>query len=124
MKGLAERRTDIFGVEETGIGKKVGEEEIPPEEKVAWDGHSSSANLTQKQAKANVSIEEQLQHIQKTQGMLVDHELEKIGPKVAQLSLRIFNVTVTNLTYQCSVKMPFAAWKSYVSQFVPYAADR
>ncbi|CAK8680307.1 splicing factor 3A subunit 1-like [Clavelina lepadiformis] len=81
LKGLAERRTDIFGVEETGIGKKVGEEEIPPEEKVAWDGHSSSANLTQKQAKANVSIEEQLQHIQKTQGMLVDHELEKIGPK-------------------------------------------
>lgn len=37
MKQLAERRTDIFGVEETAIGKKIGEEEIQkPEEKVEW----------------------------------------------------------------------------------------
>ncbi len=35
LKQLAERRTDIFGVEETAIGKKIGEEEIQkPEEKV------------------------------------------------------------------------------------------
>lgn len=37
LKQLAERRTDIFGVEETAIGKKIGEEEIQkPEEKVQW----------------------------------------------------------------------------------------
>lgn len=37
MKQLAERRTDIFGVEETAIGKKIGEEEIQkPEEKVQF----------------------------------------------------------------------------------------
>lgn len=37
MKQLAERRTDIFGVEETAIGKKIGEEEIQkPEEKVKY----------------------------------------------------------------------------------------
>jgi len=37
LKQLAERRTDIFGVEETAIGKKIGEEEIQkPEEKVEW----------------------------------------------------------------------------------------
>lgn len=37
LKQLAERRTDIFGVEETAIGKKIGEEEIQkPEEKVKW----------------------------------------------------------------------------------------
>ncbi|KTG33140.1 hypothetical protein cypCar_00040361 [Cyprinus carpio] len=36
LKQLAERRTDIFGVEETAIGKKIGEEEIQkPEEKMA-----------------------------------------------------------------------------------------
>lgn len=36
LKQLAERRTDIFGVEETAIGKKIGEEEIQkPEEKVS-----------------------------------------------------------------------------------------
>nr|CAB3265999.1 splicing factor 3A subunit 1-like [Phallusia mammillata] len=81
LKGLAERRTDIFGVEETGIGKKVGEEEEQPDDKVAWDGHSSSATATQQKAKSNVTIEEQLEHIQRTQGMLVDEKLEKIGPK-------------------------------------------
>lgn len=38
LKQLAERRTDIFGVEETAIGKKIGEEEIQkPEEKVSED---------------------------------------------------------------------------------------
>lgn len=37
LKQLAERRTDIFGVEETAIGKKIGEEEIQkPEEKVSF----------------------------------------------------------------------------------------
>lgn len=37
LKQLAERRTDIFGVEETAIGKKIGEEEIQkPEEKVQF----------------------------------------------------------------------------------------
>lgn len=36
LKQLAERRTDIFGSEETAIGKKIGEEEIQkPEEKVS-----------------------------------------------------------------------------------------
>lgn len=34
LKGLAERRTDIFGVEETAIGKKVGEEDQPSDEVV------------------------------------------------------------------------------------------
>ena len=41
LKYLAERRTDIFGTEETMIGRKIGEEEkkknIPS---VQWDGHS------------------------------------------------------------------------------------
>lgn len=42
LKYLAERRTDIFGMEETLIGRKIGEEEkrkknIPS---VQWDGHT------------------------------------------------------------------------------------
>ena len=79
---MAERRTDIFGVEETGIGKKVGEEEVAQKDKVQWDGHSSSATATQQQAKSSVTVEEQLEHIKKAQGLLVDENLEKIGPKV------------------------------------------
>merc|ERR1719297_423604 len=46
LKQYAERRTDIFGVgmeadQETVIGKKIGEEELRPAEKVTWDGHNS-----------------------------------------------------------------------------------
>ena len=47
-----------------------------------WDGHSGSASATQQQAKASVTVEEQMEHIKKTQGLLVDENLEKIGPKV------------------------------------------
>ena len=47
LKQLAERRTDIFGVEETAIGKKIGEEEIQkPEEKVCVDAGGGGACAT------------------------------------------------------------------------------
>lgn len=47
LKQLAERRTDIFGVEETAIGKKIGEEEIQkPEEKVSTAMGLCSTNVT------------------------------------------------------------------------------
>ena len=35
-----------------------------------------------------MTIEEQIEHIQKTQGLLVDENLEKIGPKVRVQCLR------------------------------------
>lgn len=47
LKQLAERRTDIFGVEETAIGKKIGEEEIQkPEEKVSDGRRNNSYTYT------------------------------------------------------------------------------
>lgn len=46
LKQLAERRTDIFGVEETAIGKKIGEEEIQkPEEKVSPTAEFKNSNV-------------------------------------------------------------------------------
>merc|ERR1712136_247416 len=82
LRGLAERRTDIFGVEEVGLGQKVGEEENPEDGPgVQWDGFSGSSSRTQKAANEKVTVEEQLRHIQKTQGLLVDENLEKIGPQ-------------------------------------------
>lgn len=52
LKQLAERRTDIFGVEETAIGKKIGEEEIQkPEEKVTaprLDSHFELSKFEQR----------------------------------------------------------------------------
>uniref|UniRef100_S4RRN5 Splicing factor 3a, subunit 1 n=1 Tax=Petromyzon marinus TaxID=7757 RepID=S4RRN5_PETMA len=83
LKQLAERRTDIFGVEETAIGKKIGEEEIQkPEDKVTWDGHTASMARTQQAAQANISLQEQIEAIHKAKGLVGEDEAkEKIGPK-------------------------------------------
>ncbi|KAJ1092562.1 hypothetical protein NDU88_005672 [Pleurodeles waltl] len=82
LKQLAERRTDIFGVEETAIGKKIGEEEIQkPEEKVTWDGHSGSMARTQQAAQANITLQEQIEAIHKAKGLVPeDDSKDKIGP--------------------------------------------
>lgn len=82
LKQLAERRTDIFGAgdEETGIGKKIGEEE-KREEKVTWDGHTASMEAATRAARAHISINEQIHQIHKVKGLLPDHEKEKIGPQ-------------------------------------------
>ncbi|XP_050303574.1 splicing factor 3A subunit 1 [Anthonomus grandis grandis] len=83
LKLLAERRTDIFGVgdEETAIGKKIGEEESRKDEKVTWDGHTSSVEAATRAARANITLEEQIHQIHKVKGLLPDEEKEKIGPK-------------------------------------------
>lgn len=67
MKQLAERRTDIFGVgdEETAIGKKIGEEDVRKDEKVTWDGHTSSVEAATRAARANITLEEQIHQIHK-----------------------------------------------------------
>ncbi|XP_062855537.1 splicing factor 3A subunit 1 [Trichomycterus rosablanca] len=82
LKQLAERRTDIFGVEETAIGKKIGEEEIQrPEEKVTWDGHSGSMARTQQAAQANITLQEQIEAIHKAKGLVQEDESkDTIGP--------------------------------------------
>ena len=85
LKGLAERRTDIFGVGEdaaleAGIGKKMGEEDKRPDERVTWDGHSSSAEAAARQARANISLDEQIQQIHRTKGLLGNEEKPGIGP--------------------------------------------
>lgn len=93
LKQLAERRTDIFGVgdEEAAIGKKIGEEESRKEERVTWDGHTSSVEAATRAARANITLEEQIHQIHKVKGLLPDEEKEKIGPK--PVSGRPVNVT-------------------------------
>ncbi|RWS06912.1 splicing factor 3A subunit 1-like protein [Dinothrombium tinctorium] len=82
LKQLAERRTDIFGSgdEETAIGKKIGEEERKKPEKVTWDGYTASMEAATRAARANITIEEQIQQIHKMKGLLPDEDKEKIGP--------------------------------------------
>lgn len=81
LRELAETRTDIFGVgvEETQIGKKIGEEERR-EKKVIWDGHTASMEKVTQKARENISIEEQIAVIHKVKGLVADEEKEKIGP--------------------------------------------
>jgi splicing factor 3A subunit 1 len=83
LKHLAERRTDIFGVgdEEAAIGKKLGEEETKKDERVTWDGHTSSVEAATRAARANITLEDQIHQIHKVKGLLPDEEKEKIGPK-------------------------------------------
>jgi splicing factor 3A subunit 1 len=83
LKQLAERRTDIFGVgdEEAAIGKKLGEEETRKDDRVTWDGHTSSVEAATRAAARNVSLEDQIHQIHKVKGLLPDEEKEKIGPK-------------------------------------------
>lgn len=83
LKHLAERRTDIFGVgdEEAAIGKKLGEEEPRKDDRVTWDGHTSSVDAATRAAARNVSLEDQIHQIHKVKGLLPDEEKEKIGPK-------------------------------------------
>ncbi|XP_008183568.1 splicing factor 3A subunit 1 [Acyrthosiphon pisum] len=83
LKQLAERRTDIFGVgvEETAIGKKIGEEESRKDDKATWDGHTSSVEAATRAARANITLEDQIHQIHKVKGLIHDDEKEKIGPK-------------------------------------------
>jgi len=86
LKQLAERRTDIFGKggEETMIGKKIGEEEVKDSGAVQWDGHSSSMESAIAQAKKNVTIDEQIEAIQRSKGLLPNKDA--IGPAVPSSS--------------------------------------
>jgi len=83
LKQLAERRTDIFGVgddaaQETMIGKKIGEEEARPAEKITWDGHATSAERVAGAARVNVSLDDQIAQIHRQKGLIGDqHEPPK-----------------------------------------------
>jgi splicing factor 3A subunit 1 len=82
IKGLAKKRTDIFGMHETVIGREIGEENRPRPAPVQWDGFSATIDKTRQLAQDKVTVEEQLQYIQRVHGQMVDPTLEKIGPQV------------------------------------------
>lgn len=98
LKQFAERRTDIFGFgdEEAAIGKKIGEEEKRRPEKVTWDGHTASMEAATRAARANITIEEQIQQIHKIKGLLPDEEKERIGPSKPQGGGLVSSVSTTS----------------------------
>ncbi|XP_065840413.1 splicing factor 3A subunit 1-like isoform X2 [Oscarella lobularis] len=78
LKHFAERRTDIFGQEETYIGRKIGEEAEEPV-KETWDGHASSASGFAARA-ANAAIEDQVAAIQRSKGLAPPESLPPPPP--------------------------------------------
>lgn len=54
-----------MGDEETAIGKKIGEEEKRRDERVTWDGHTSSVEAATRAARAHITLEDQIQQIHK-----------------------------------------------------------
>ena len=75
LKQYAERRSDIFGVgddgaQETMIGKKIGEEETRPAEKMTWDGHGATAESATRAARSGVSVEDQIAQIHRQKGLM------------------------------------------------------
>merc|ERR1719419_882765 len=83
LRNMAARRTDIFGAGdvETDIGKKVGEDEEEAKEsgKVTWDGHTSSMDQTARKARENITVEDQIRHLQQIKGILGTEE-KQVGP--------------------------------------------
>ncbi|XP_074105276.1 splicing factor 3A subunit 1 [Cotesia typhae] len=109
LKQLAERRTDIFGVgdEETAIGKKIGEEDKKKDDKVTWDGHTSSVEAATRAARANITLEEQIHQIHKVKGLLPDEEKEKIGPKpVVSRANELSHMAAVAAKPQATLKAP------------------
>ncbi|XP_001607229.1 splicing factor 3A subunit 1 [Nasonia vitripennis] len=108
LKQLAERRTDIFGVgdEETAIGKKIGEEDKKKDDKVTWDGHTSSVEAATRAARANITLEEQIHQIHKVKGLLPDEEKEKIGPKPASRAAELSQMAAAASKPQATLKAP------------------
>jgi splicing factor 3A subunit 1 len=108
LKQLAERRTDIFGSgdEETVIGKKIGEEERKKPEKVTWDGHTASVEAATRAARANITIEEQIQQIHKIKGLLPEDDKDRIGPALPSTTTSGATISAPPVASSATISAP------------------
>merc|ERR1719319_635032 len=115
LKGLAERRTDIFGVgeeaaQETHIGQKMGEEEQQKSlEKVTWDGHSSAAEAAARAARANISLDDQIAQIHRQKGLIPEPETKTVvvvPPQMAPPSQPMMHPVVVGVPVRPAMMVP------------------
>jgi splicing factor 3A subunit 1 len=60
----------------------MGEEERRSrDDKVQWDGHSSTADAASRAARTNVTLMEQIEQIHRAKGLIPDNSKDGIGPK-------------------------------------------
>jgi splicing factor 3A subunit 1 len=107
LKTMAEFRRDIFGrgVDETTIGKRIGEEDKRREEKAIWDGHSATMEKTTKRAMTGITVEDQIKQIHQVQG-LVDDDSFKIGPSLVPKNQTHSMQKITTYGYQLPTLRP------------------
>ncbi|TPX35543.1 hypothetical protein SmJEL517_g02062 [Synchytrium microbalum] len=83
LSRLSDYRTDIFGSEETSVGRRIAEEreKAAGKERIVWDGHSGSIPSATMAVVAGQSVDEQIAARQRYQQQLMD-EANKIGPQM------------------------------------------
>ena len=117
---LAERRTDIFGigekgVEQTIIGKKLGEEErqLPRSDpKTIWDGQQATIDATTRAAQQAVSLEQQITEIQRQHGYLPNPAADRFAPSTP-------STTASATTASTTTPMPPPATTSVPTPLPP-----
>ena len=65
------KRTDIFGIDETGVGKEVGEQKKLQQE-IGWDGHAKTADSAMSRQNRKDEEEAQRRRDQYNKGILPD----------------------------------------------------
>jgi len=84
LSKIARKRTDIFGVEETGIGREVGEEKKRVDE-IGWDGHKKTVGQAISQQHQSDEARAQERRNQLNRGELPedlqDNQFEAPGPR-------------------------------------------
>jgi len=79
---FANRRSDIFGTEEKGIGRSIEEEEVvDTSTKIIWDGETPLSKLNQQGS--GKTVQEQIAAIHAKKNLNVD---DKLGPVKPQFS--------------------------------------
>ena len=71
LRKLAPKRTDIFGIDETGVGKEVGEQKKLQQE-IGWDGHAKTVESAKSLRDAEDARELQKRREQYNKGILPD----------------------------------------------------
>ena len=77
----------------------MGEEDKRPEEKVTWDGHSSSAEAAARLARANITLDEQIQQIQTIMGHLQDETIVPSDVGIEQVPF--YELITSTILFPC-----------------------
>ena len=79
----------------------MGEEETRGDEKVTWDGHSSSAEAAARAARANVSLNEQIEQIHRNKGLIASRYIKIVRKTAIFVDASAIVTCIINLSCIC-----------------------